>query len=374
MVVSRLLIKVDYVSKDSLYCVVMETLLDHPYKEETCVIPMSQKLVLYKNMYFDNLVVEGELHTNGHKMFYNNISCSGNIVHLVAGQPQKELPKEAEDDEEEEAEVKAVMADIGYTTQLLSLKTLPEAAQVLARRSLVAKQGTDKWKKVREGFITASDAAKVLGECQYGTPESLFAEKTYSKKGFTGSTITRMGQEREPMAAAEYSKRTGRTLISLDIIPHPTIKCIAASPDRIALPLPSDNGKLINVEIKCPGKRSIDTIPHHYIPQLMLQMEVFDIDVTHFVQFKPPQRGQPMQYTCIEIHRNRDWFIEREKVFNDFWARVLAKRAENPLVTCYTEPKWNAKSNNKRVVDVIISEDRVSINMVYLKKYKSCAS
>jgi len=286
--------------------------IPHNYRLSTYIV-QNHGLALQEDTYFDKLIVAGTLNKNGYKLHYNHLVVNNN-----------------DDEKGEIVDRPLVTYTLGYgPSRLIPLQDLPGEVQRILQRQHNVVQGSEKWINLRKNRLTASDVARALNMTSYGNSQELFLEKTYQKQGFSGNEFTRHGQEYEPVAAAEYSKRTGRKLVSCGLVNHPKNDFLAASPDRIAFESPSQ--PCINLEIKCPySNRSIDSIPSHYIPQIQVQMECLDLDVTHFVQFRPAKGNKPMDYTCIEVKRDRNWYQKHAPELEAFWKRVLEHRRNNP--------------------------------------------
>ena len=92
----------------------------------------------------------------------------------------------------------------------------------------------------------------------------------------------------------------------------------------------------ILVEIKCPLTRKIENkVPKHYMPQIQLLLEILDLDVCDFVQYRP---GPPDEFMITRVDRDRTWFDTHLATMQKFWDRVLATR-ENGLCEVETDEK-----------------------------------
>ena len=61
---------------------------------------------------------------------------------------------------------------------------------------------------------------------------------------------------------------------------------------------------------QCPLTRRITSeVPPHYMPQVQLSLEVLDLEVCHFIQYRPG-KGEllPMELEVTVVHRDREWF------------------------------------------------------------------
>ena len=55
-------------------------------------------------------------------------------------------------------------------------------------------------------------------------------------------------------------------------------------------------------------------------------MEIFDLDMTHFVQYRPASMFQAEQLVITEVPRNREWFAAQLPVFYTFWVELDRKK------------------------------------------------
>ena len=69
-------------------------------------------------------------------------------------------------------------------------------------------------------------------------------------------------------------------------------------------------------------------IPAYYMPQVQILMEVLDLEVCDFVQYKPGSAWVEEEYDCVVIPRDRQWFADQLPVMRVFWDDVLAARAK----------------------------------------------
>lgn len=198
----------------------------------------------------------------------------------------------------------------------------PKTARLLEREQYV--QRTAQWFEARRGLLTASDAASALNIKPYpsyrGSPRSeLLARK--SQNSFVQNMFVVHGQKYEDEARDWAAAAMGETVMDVGLVKHATLDWLGASPDGV-----TTSGKL--VEIKCPLKRAIQpgTIPHHYMPQVQVQMEVCDIDQTIFVQYKPPCVSQDGKgfLDIVVIERDRDWFGRHQEQLRACWEEFMA--------------------------------------------------
>ena len=172
---------------------------------------------------------------------------------------------------------------------------------------------------LRRDRLTASALASALGTNPYEKPDDLIRVKC-GEGTFHGNAATRHGDLYEDEARIKYEEMYGEKVHELGLLPHPTIDFLGGSPDGV-----TESGRLL--EIKCPLRRSIGDggVPDHYMPQLQLLMEILDLEMCDFVQYKPSAITwpDPEEFTCVTVERDREWFAENLPIMRNFWDRVL---------------------------------------------------
>jgi putative phage-type endonuclease len=199
----------------------------------------------------------------------------------------------------------------------------PSIQRVLNDPICQLEQGTAEWLDARKMFpVTGSACGIITGEDKSKSMAALFREKTGRGPPGTGTSYNcRQGHLNEPIAQSKFIKETGKAIFNTGLVPHPVYDFIAMSPDGLTL-----DGELL--EIKCPVSRVIgDFVPVMYNPQLQLGMEVFDMEVANFVQFKPESEYRNEEYSCIRVARDRAWFQLNLPKFRDFAQKVRAHNA-----------------------------------------------
>lgn len=177
-------------------------------------------------------------------------------------------------------------------------------------------QRSTEWFEMRKGRITGSIVDTILGTNPYASYEQLVAEKAGMPNEFKGNAATQHGTKYEPEAIALYEETTGRKVIELGLVPHPDCSILAHSPDGISV---SESDTPCLLEIKCPLRRKItEDVPKHYMGQLQLGMEVFDVPYAHFAQYKP----EPYTFHISTVYREEDWLNKHMPEFTRFWDTV----------------------------------------------------
>jgi putative phage-type endonuclease len=249
-------------------------------------------------------------------------------------------------------------------------------------------QRTKEWYDMRNGMITASDIATIIGDNPYDNVKKIFNKKAFFVKDeFTGNFATEWGVKFEPIACRMYELKTNSHINNFGLIPHYSnfqhqeqylqpITFLGASPDGIR-----DDGVML--EIKCPTSREITGIPpRYYWVQMQIQMECCNLDRCHFLEckfiefsnkedffssssndkgvvsynqttkvynylFPVPDKREDIEawciqyedtkisyfildkYSCVLVERDRDWFASILPKLRKFWKEVLDAR-KNP--------------------------------------------
>ncbi len=219
-------------------------------------------------------------------------------------------------------------------------------------------QRSPEWFEQRNNAITASDIPTVLDENKYKKSHALLFEKCSTDiKPFTGNDATRWGTHYEDIAIEKYSKIRNKKVLSFGLLIHPEHPWLGGSPDGI-----TTDGILL--EVKCPLKRKIvhGEVPHHYLSQVLLNLEICNLEVAHFIEFCPGSSDDDYEINIVEVKRDREWFSENLPKMRDFWENVLKYREQGiknhpkyrapvsrakdvPGETLNLKPKTNAFSN-----------------------------
>lgn len=199
------------------------------------------------------------------------------------------------------------------------------------------KQLSDAWFRKRVSMVTASDVGGILGleKRRDMTMDKIMEKKfkqreRYEEMGDDGRAnriaippamnkvpATKHGNYYEEIAIKHYEAITGEVCIPCGLKTHDDGEYwfLGASPDGL-----TESGKI--VEVKCPYTRKIQQKTRcleHY-SQIQTLLEVFDLDVCDFVQFKPAGKGTghsgdvsrpKMLIECVK--RDRVWFANHSK-------------------------------------------------------------
>jgi len=187
-------------------------------------------------------------------------------------------------------------------------------------------QGTDKWKAIRCGRVTASK----IGDAKAGKDTQRYRDyltqlvlETLTGKpveeGFTSKSME-WGTENEPFARIAYEMKTGNMVEQVGFIIHPEIERSGASPDGLI----DEDGM---VEIKCPKSSThLDTIitgkiPSEYQYQMLWQMECSGRKWVDFVSYDP-RCPENLKLFVKRFERDEDTIEKIKKSVKDILKEV----------------------------------------------------
>lgn len=172
-------------------------------------------------------------------------------------------------------------------------------------------QGSDQWKQLRCGMITASKIAEVMSRGKNGTESTgyanyraqIVAERLTGcvSEGYTNGYMQR-GNEDESAARDCYSFATGNQVDQIAFIKHPTIECAGCSPDGLV----SDDG-LVEIKRKIPALHIAyllkNEVPAEYKKQMTFQLACTGRKWVDFCSYCP-ELPENMQLFIVRFHRD----------------------------------------------------------------------
>jgi putative phage-type endonuclease len=195
-------------------------------------------------------------------------------------------------------------------------------------------QGTDAWKQLRLGKVTASRVADIVAKTKTGPSASranymaqLIAERL---TGVPAETYTNAAMEHgtatEPEARNAYEFYEGVSVQQISFVLHPTIDQAGCSPDGLV----GDDGL---VEIKCPQTAThLETligqaVPAKYDTQMQFQMACTGRQWCDFVSYDP-RLPENMRLFVKRVHRNEKRINELETEIAAFLLEIAVKLSQ----------------------------------------------
>ena len=191
-------------------------------------------------------------------------------------------------------------------------------------------QGSDEWKALRLGKVTASRVADVVAKTKtgWGASRKNYAAQLVAERltgvvveGFKSKEMQH-GTDTEPQARAAYAFYADADVAEVPFVPHPVIAMTGASPDGMV-------GADGLVEIKCPNTAThIETllgasVSEDYEAQMQWQMACTGRQWCDFVSFDP-RMPENMRIYIQRIPRDEARIAFLEARVGEFLAEVAA--------------------------------------------------
>lgn len=195
-------------------------------------------------------------------------------------------------------------------------------------------QGSEEWKLLRLGKVTASRVADVVARTKTGYGASranymaqLIAERLTNTvaESYTNGAMQH-GIETEPEARSAYEFYQGVTVKEVAFVPHPKIDQAGCSPDGLV----GDDGL---VEIKCPNTAThLETllgqaVPSKYETQMQFQMACTGRKWCDFVSYDP-RMPENMRLFIKRLSRDDKRIAELENEIAAFLLEMAVKLSE----------------------------------------------
>lgn len=171
----------------------------------------------------------------------------------------------------------------------------------------------------RHEYIGGSDIAKIMGLSRWGTPLSLWAEKTQKipAKDLSDVEAVELGTDLEEFVAKKFTQKTGKAVRrSPKLYQHPNYPYMVAHVDRLV----TGSDELLECKTCSAFKKDEwenDDIPQEYILQLMWYLGITGRRIGHIAVLIG---GQSFKYKQIEFDSELfDTMVESAK---EFWQHV----------------------------------------------------
>lgn len=174
-------------------------------------------------------------------------------------------------------------------------------------------------KENRHLYIGGSDIAKVMGLSRWGTPLSLWAEKTgkIPPKDLSNIEAVELGNDLEDFVANKFTQKTGKAVRrSPKVYQHPQYPYMVAHIDRLV----TGSDELLECKTCSFFKKEEwegEEIPQEYILQVMWYLGITGRRIGHIAVLIG---GQSFKYKQIEF--DSELFDKMVDAAKDFWQHV----------------------------------------------------
>lgn len=192
----------------------------------------------------------------------------------------------------------------------------------------------------RRFHVTGSDVAAICGENAYENRRGVLFKKVFRIMG-EESEATRHGHKYEPVAAQKFIEKTGYKVEFPGYCTSEKYPWLGGTLDGLVT-LP--DGRRAVLEIKCPLKRQIkeNDLPGQYVGQVQTYMEIYDLDLLFFVQYKPPGVRAAEKFTIMEVRRDRAYMALRLPILCKFYQEMMVTSAYAEAVVVVMQRAWRA--------------------------------
>lgn len=158
----------------------------------------------------------------------------------------------------------------------MAATTAPSAAEHVGQFA----EGTDEWRAAREGAITGSRIAAVLGLSPWESPFSLWHRMMGVAPEQPVSDLMHWGTKLEPVILAEYAER--RRFAGHQLVTKPGVYRSVERPWQMVTPDAIDGDSVVEVKFSPQadgwGESGTDEIPVYYRAQALWQLDTFGFE------------------------------------------------------------------------------------------------
>ena len=210
-------------------------------------------------------------------------------------------------------------------------------------------------KENRHLYIGGSDIAKVMGLSRWGTPLSLWAEKTgkIPPKDLSNIEAVELGNDLEDFVANKFSQKTGKAVRrSPKVYQHPQYPYMVAHIDRLI----TGSDELLECKTCSFFKKDEwegEEIPQEYILQVMWYLGITGRRIGHIAVLIG---GQSFKYKQIEF--DSELFDKMVEAAKDFWQHVQNDTPVDIVATDDETLKDLYSNHSEVMIDLIPTDEQ----------------
>ena len=210
-------------------------------------------------------------------------------------------------------------------------------------------------KENRHLYIGGSDIAKVMGLSRWGTPLSLWAEKTgkIPPKDLSNVEAVELGNDLEDFVANKFSQKTGKAVRrSPKVYQHPQYPYMVAHIDRLV----TGTDELLECKTCSFFKKDEwegEEIPQEYILQVIWYLGITGRRIGHIAVLIG---GQSFKYKQIEF--DSELFDKMVDAAKDFWQHVQDDTPVDIVATDDETLKDLYSNHSEIMIDLIPTDEQ----------------
>ena len=210
-------------------------------------------------------------------------------------------------------------------------------------------------KENRHLYIGGSDIAKVMGLSRWGTPLSLWAEKTgkIPPKDLSNVEAVELGNDLEDFVANKFSQKTGKAVRrSPKVYQHPQYPYMVAHIDRLV----TGSDELLECKTCSFFKKDEwegEEIPQEYILQVIWYLGITGRRIGHIAVLIG---GQSFKYKQIEF--DSELFDKMVEAAKDFWQHVQDDTPVDIVATDDETLKDLYSNHSEIMIDLIPTDEQ----------------
>ena len=210
-------------------------------------------------------------------------------------------------------------------------------------------------KENRHLYIGGSDIAKVMGLSRWGTPLSLWAEKTgkIPPKDLSNVEAVELGNDLEDFVANKFSQKTGKAVRrSPKVYQHPQYPYMVAHIDRLV----TGTDELLECKTCSFFKKDEwegEEIPQEYILQVIWYLGITGRRIGHIAVLIG---GQSFKYKQIEF--DSELFDKMVESAKDFWQHVQDDTPVDIVATDDETLKDLYSNHSEIMIDLIPTDEQ----------------
>lgn len=209
--------------------------------------------------------------------------------------------------------------------------------------------------RARKGCIGSSEIAAVCGLSSWGSPLSIWLQKTGQAEVQDEEVLHfDVGDALEPVCARWYSRQMGEELENpQQVFVHPEREWQGASPDRLRV----SDGRPVECKVSYQsdgwGDEGSDEVPQEYVCQVQWQLDVLGADLAHVAAII----GR--QFRIYTVRRDEELIAALREAGERFWNDYVLTGTQPPVTAHERDREWLQARFDKYEANRLITAESV---------------